>query len=169
MTLEEPTRIFPPTMADVAKETKPRVWRVADVEIDELTPWVSAALQKRWPRLAAEDVARWFKCLIGERRALLVRTENCVGLAEFDASTKEPWPIVSENFIRAREGYNSDEPILIHHRFLEWAIAISAVEYRFKVDSEGVGNVNKIRDELKGVKQVRAMESRTYVAAILKE
>jgi hypothetical protein len=169
MSLEEPTRIFPPTMIEPAKETKPRVWRVADVEIDELVPWVSVALQKRWPRLAPEDVARWFKCLIGERRALLVRTENCVGLAEFDASTKEPLPTVSENFIRAREGYHPEEPLLIHRFFLDWAVAIGAVEYRFKVDSEGVGNVNKIRDELKGVKQVRAMESRTYVAAILKE
>ena len=169
MTLEEPPRIFPPTMIEPAKETKPRVWRVADVEIDELVPWVSAALQKRWPRLAPEDVARWFKCLIGERRALLVRTENCVGLAEFDASTKEPWSIVSENFIRAREGYNPEEPLLIQHRFLEWAIDIGACEYRFKIDSEGVGSVNKIRDSLRAVKRVVAVDQRSYLACILKE
>ena len=160
MSTEEPTRIFPPTMAETIKETKPRVWRVADVEIDEIMSWLPPLLQKRWPRLATEDIARWFKCLMGERRALLVRTENIVALAEFDASTKEPIPSVSENFVRAREGYAVDEPSLIQKRFLEWAKDIGAVEYRFNIDSN-VAQTSKLT--------ACPVERRSYFAAILKE
>jgi len=169
MSIQEPVQIFPPRMIAPAVNDRPRVWRVSDVEIEELVPWVAPLLQKRWPRLAAEDVGRWFKILLGERRALLVRTENCVGLAEFDATTKEPIPVVSENFIRGREGYDPEEPLLIHRRFLDWAVDLGAVEYRFKTDSEGVGNVNKISDALKAVPKVLAVDTRSYRAAILKE
>lgn len=169
MSIQEPVQIFPPRMSAPIVNGKPRVWRVSDVEIDELVPWVAPLLQKRWPRLAAEDVARWFKILIGERRAMLVRTENCVGLADFDATTKEPIPVVSENFIRAREGYDPEEPLLIQLRFLEWAIDIGAAEYRFKLDSDGVGNVNKIKDTFKAHPKVIVVDTRSYSAAVLKE
>lgn len=163
MTLEEPTRIFPPHMSEPATEVKPRVWRVSDVEIDEIVPWVAPLLKKRWPRLFEDDIARWFKCLIGERRALFIRTENIVALAEFDATTKEPWPVVTENFVRAREGYSPDEPMQIHKRFLDWAIDIGAVECRFNVDT----NV-PIKAKV-GSTKVKSFETRGYHAAILRE
>ena len=163
MTLQEPEQIFPPRMGDAPVVVAPKVWRVADVEIDELMTWVPALLQKRWPRLFPDDIARWFKCLMGERRALFIRTENIVALAEFDATTKEPWPVVTENFVRAREGYGPDEPMLIHKRFLDWAVDISAVEFRFNTDTD-VPIKAKV-----GSTRIKKFETRGYHAGILRE
>ena len=163
MTLQEPTQIFPPRMGDTPTVSAPKVWRVTDVEIEGLMAWVAPLLQKRWPRLFPDDIAQWFKCLIGERRALFIRTENIVAMAEFDHTTKEPWPVVTENFVRARDGYAPDEPMLIYKRLLDWAVDISAVELRFNVDT----NV-PIKAKV-GSARIKSFETRGYHAAILRE
>ena len=159
---------FPPRMIEPMPVHVESVWRVTDVELDDIA-WVLPALQKQWPRLDEGQCRNWFKAAIADRYTMFVRTKNVVGMAQFDANVKEPWPVVREIFIRAKEGYEPSEPLMIHRRFAEWAIGISAKEYQFKTDSDRIGNINEIKAMLRKLPKVLGIQSGTYEVATLRE
>ena len=143
MSTVEPTRTFPPIMVAPVPGYQPKVWRVTDVDLDELK-WLVPALQRRWPNLSQDSALNWFKSSIGDRFSNFVRTKNAVGLATFTATIKDPSPTVTEEFIRAKDGYEPHEIVSIHLTFAQWAKAINAREYVLKTDSSGLGSTKEI-------------------------
>lgn len=168
MSITEPVQTFPPRMIDAMERPVETVWAVTDVEIDELR-WAVPLLQKQWPRLTEDAISFWFRNAISDRYTKFVRTKNVVGMASYDTSVKEPWPIVRENFLRAREGYDTQEPLFIHRRFAEWAVSLGAKEYVFKLDSDRVGTTQAIREMLRKLPGVISVQPDEYYVAALRE
>lgn len=167
MSVTEPERIFPPRMVKPMEQVKPKVWPVAEPDLDELR-WVVPELQKRWPLLTGDSALHWFKAAIGDRHSRFVRTKNAVGLANFDATIKDPSPVVTENFIRAKEGYSPGEIVWIHVAFAQWAKDIGAREYVLRTDSNGLGSTKEIDAALKSAFGL-VTEQRMFYALRLKE
>lgn len=133
---------FPPRMIAVAEEPRPFVRRITEADLDEIA-WAATALLDRWPRA---NTATWFRQLLYDGRSMFVRTDNVVALADFDRTPKEPGIVVCENFFRHNGNASGVEPIEIHKHFLEWAVSLGAVAYRFKIDSPGCGTEPKIKE-----------------------
>lgn len=167
-TMIEPERIFPPVMVKPMAQPAAKIAKVTFMDLDEIA-WVLPSLQKSWPRLTEEAALTWFRDAIGGRFMLFLKTKNAVGMASFNASHKEPMNIVSEEFIRAKDGYEPAEILLMHKSFAEWAIAIGAKEYVWKTDSPNVGTPAAIRESLKEIKGVISVDQRSIQVATLKE
>ena len=161
-------QVFPPRMGPRVVQETPSVWRVTDVEIDEIV-WAVPLLQRQWPRLTEDQCGHWFKAALNDRYTMFVRTKNCLGMAHYDSSTKEPLLVVKEDFIRGKDGYDPSEPLLIHKRFLDWATGLNAKEYQYKHDSDRVGTTGQIKEMFRKNPKVIGVEEASYQVATLRE
>lgn len=132
---DPPPHVAPRMGGPAPKIEVPKVWRVKEPELDGILGWLVPRLQERWPRLSVDGVWLWLRATMSDRNSLLIRTENVVGLFQFGQNVLEPWPIVTETFVRYREKDNEQACDL--YRFAKsWTQGIGARELRFDLDSD---------------------------------
>lgn len=144
------TAYVAPRMSDGAlsqKREKGAVWRVTEVELEEVAPWLMVSFKMRWPRCNENGVMSWIRAAISSPTTCLVRSPQVVGAAVALTSPWEPLPIVEEVFTRYREPtederngrepwkYPGDEFIAVYEAMRAWATDIGAREMRFVKDT----------------------------------
>lgn len=161
----DPQPFNPPRMSGpLPKIEAAKVWRVKEPELDDILKWLVPRLQEKWPRLNADGVWLWLRATMSDRNSLLVRTENVVGLFQFNVNVLEPWPIVSETFVRYREKDNEGSVLLYQHA-KEWAKGIGARELRFDLDSDA--SMIHIKPALQSMDTV--VSQRVFYSVVLRD
>lgn len=161
---EDPPPFVAPRMGGPPpKLEQAQVWRVKEPELDGICAWLVPLLKEEWPRLSVDGVWLWLRATMNERTALLIRTKNVVGLFYHSSDVLEPWPIVTEKFVRCREK-DQEGTCLLYQFAKTWASGIGARELRFDLDSDAA--MIHVRPALQTMDTT--VSTRTYYAAILK-
>lgn len=117
------------------KAAAPKVWRVADADIDDLMPWLHPKLLERWPRLEAEKLAFWMRAARADNRTMVCRSAGAVGAFMATQNVLEPWVTVTEFFVRCNTRETKDW-LLVYDYAWTWASSIAARECRFGLDTD---------------------------------
>lgn len=136
--LDEPGFVPPRMVEQREPPPKPIVWRVGEPDFASgILEWFIPGLQEKWPNLYEPGLMAWLRDAMRSPHWLLLRSANCLALAQHVTDALDPEGYVQDRFFVRRKAkgvddrFNLREELIPTYRAIQhWARDIRATSLR---------------------------------------